>query len=276
MQTANMSQCAVFYLLVILATCVLAPLIGAIAFFVPWIPGILIPVSTGIFFASVIIGFMVPTSRSSLWNIAKFSAFIPLCFWLALFVLGHLSLVGARFFNVRMSSTQARFPLAHLDAIAVDSRGQIYCLSLFYCRVQVFDEEGNFVRGWFVPIPKGLFRMMVDDQDNLRIAARKNGVNLFFDSNGNLVKKEKKTDFDEEFGLRQTPKRVKDNFGNIYEIRSPYLFPKVVKISLSDEQEVFIRDHLGLWVITMPLPAFGFFALTFAILIITRILVAIK
>ena len=168
---------------IVFIVCPLACIFSLTAFYFPWIPGILIPVSTGIFFASVIIGFMVPTSRSSLWNIAKFSAIIPLCFWLALFVLGHLSLVGARFFNVRMSSTQARFPLAHLDAIAVDSRGQIYCLSLFYCRVQVFDEEGNFVRGWFVPIPKGLFRMMVDDQDNLRIAARKNGVNLFFDSN---------------------------------------------------------------------------------------------
>ena len=87
--------------------------------------------------------------------------------------------------GIRMVSSKARFPLATPLAIAVDSKERVYCLSRFYNRMQVFDSDGQFIRGWFVGIPKGAYHILIDDEDNLRVATERWGKNLFFDTNGN-------------------------------------------------------------------------------------------
>jgi len=234
----------------------LASAFSIIAFHFPWLPGFLIPSCLGVFLFLVVLGFGLKRKRRNIWKAAKYFLVFPICFCGGAFLFGGACGIGSDF-GIRMVSSKARFPLAAPLAIAVDSKERVYCLSRFYNRVQVFDSEGKFLRGWFVGIPKGSYRMSMDEHDHLRVATERWGTHFIFDANGTLLDKTKDYTFFDDIAS-VGPIEVNDVFGSVYKAEDIWLSPKVVKISPSGEATVLIYDPFGLWVVTVPFPAFAF------------------
>jgi hypothetical protein len=127
----------------------------------------------------------------------------------------------------------------------VDTQGHVYCLSRFYNRLQLFNSDGKFVRGWFVDTPRGPVRMWTDDQDHLHVATKPESKLFVFNPRGRLLSATRISDFDKEFG-RASPAQMTDASGNTYKIKSPHLRPKVVKITPSGAESVVISDPFPL------------------------------
>lgn len=50
--------------------------------------------------------------------------------------------------------TSVRFPLSYIDDAVVDRNGNIYCITDYYKRIQVYGSDGSFRWGWFVQFGK--------------------------------------------------------------------------------------------------------------------------
>lgn len=234
----------------------LATVFSLIAFYFPWFFVVAIPVCFGGSLFLVLLGYRAKKTRQKIWNAAKYLLILPICFCGGAFLFGAICWLGSDL-GIRMISSKIRFPLSTPLAIAVDSKGRVYCLSRFYNRMQVFNSDGQFIRGWFVGIPKGAYHILIDDEDNLRVATERWGKNLFFDTDGNLLNKSRKQDFFEEFD-KIGPIKTKDVFGNIYRIENKWIFPKVVKIDTTGKAKTLICNPFNLWFVTTPFPAFAF------------------
>ena len=70
------------------------------------------------------------------------------------FMGGFVSTIAARGVNDDTLTATVRFPLSIVKGACIDSSGRIYCLTDFYKRIQVYDRNGHFLRGWFVPFDK--------------------------------------------------------------------------------------------------------------------------
>lgn len=243
--------CLVFILLL------LGPIVSLFTFYMYWVPGIMIPISWIVFFILAIRAFKSKgVQRHILWKKATKCFSVPAFFWIAVLSFSIACWFGSTWGEIRMVSSRPRFPLAHIQGIAVDSKGQVYCLSRMYNRIQVFNNRGEFLRGWFIDLPGGDHRILVDEQNHLLVASENKGTCSFFNANGELIREVQISNFN-EFGEDSWIK-TKDAFGNIYEVRSYFLWPKVVKITPLGEKSVLIKDPFGLWVITMMLPFFWF------------------
>jgi len=88
-----------------------------------------------------------------------------------------------------------------------------------------------------------------------------NDIHYIFKPDGELLKEEKVNEnFRDQFGP-ESNRQIEDTFGNIYKIKEPWLFPSVIKISPSCEENVLISDPFYLWFFRAPLPSWGLNAL---------------
>ncbi len=248
----------------------------------PLVHGILIPLCFLVF-----VFFIIKASNSGgiqkaiYFKKASYCLAIPICFWLSIFVFGmvaagHFSetrFVG-KIFQSKISSA-LRLPNSGFDHIAVDSQDRIYCYSLFYRRMQLFDKNGQFLRGWFVDIPGGSYNMVTDDKDNLAIASLVSKTKYFFDSYGKLIKKTYFDDYYAEFGSTWK-NEPKDKLGNVYKKQTAVLFPKVVKITPEGKEIILIKEPFSLWLIRMPFPGFVFMFASFLFVILRSLYVRNK
>src|ERR1051326_160901 len=70
---------------------------------------------------------------------------------------------------------------------ATDNKGQLYCGSMGWARIQVYDWDRHFLRGWFVNAYGGTFRLHVNGDGNLEIATARQGMLYVYDENGRLL-----------------------------------------------------------------------------------------
>ena len=192
-----------------------------------------------------------------IWVVAQVSTMIPGIVWLNVFLFCFVCWLATSA-GFRGVSSQIRFPLAHPEGLAVDSQGRVYCISSFYNRLQVFDANGSFVRGWFVNIPNSAHHLTIDpNTEHVRVAIQKTGVNFFFDIDGRLVGKKIRKDYLDEFGAK-SPIKAEGVLGNSYMIKHAFLFPRIVRRNPDGRESVIAKDPFGLWLVAMPLPGFAF------------------
>jgi hypothetical protein len=199
------------------------------------------------------------------WSIAKIVG--KLLFWM--WVVGCLSpLLCALLSHTdrAMVSSSIRFPLAAIGGIAVDGKGRIYCIANSYDRIQLYDRDGSFIRGWFFPRPGNLsatVQLILDESGQLHVEAGyyeedhrvedlDRLVYTVFSSNGELLEKDSQT-----FSYTKIPNvfEGKDDNGNIYTVRHRFLLPRVVKISPSGQRTTLVSDPFYLRLIAFPFPS---------------------
>ena len=248
------TQAAFLVGLLLLVFFPIASFFSLIAFSLPWVPAILIPICICMFFVLAGIRFACRANANVLLGWARICLIIPVCFWTGVFLFGFVCYFASNILELRLTSAKLRFPLAQISGIAVDGKGRVFCFSRLYNRLQVYDAAGNFLRGWFVDIPTGAFRILVDEQDSIRLASKRSGWNFFFDAHGHLVDKTKRSDFTKEFGWK-SPTKVSDSLGNSYKIQSGKIWSKVIKTTPSGAEVELVSDPCRLRLVTAPVPA---------------------
>jgi len=162
------------------------------------------------------------------------------------------------FFDFNLSSDKLRFPLSQIHWISVDEKGTFYCLSSTCSRLQVFDSQGKFIRGWFVRRPGGAYQVSLSKSGDVVLG--KDGKAYYaYDKYGNRKSPEEENckSFNDIYSRQTT-----DNDGNTYEIKSVLFRPRIVKIDSNGNELPLIKDPLGLWIHTIPFPVIGFLILT--------------
>lgn len=214
---------------------------------------------------AVLLGLLLENVRLKMRIIAIIALSGLMCVWASGFISGFLCNIAGNN-GIQMVSSKVEFPLGELEGITIDTEGKIYCVASFYSRLQIYDHNGHFLIGWFIPLPKGLFNIGMYKDKYLRFSAD-TGWSYLYDQTGNLVKKSREKNYYEQFG-RSAQSEVQDSLGNIYRIKNSVLFPRVVKITQSGKQTVLISDSLYMWLIKGPFPSLILATLTGIFMII--------
>jgi len=143
-----------------------------------------------------------------------------------------------------------RFPLGYPDGIAVDVKGDVICVSHFYNRIQIFDKDGNFNRGWF-SFMRGGADIIVDGNNLIHVEQREKYA--VYTTDGVLRQTRSKDLYAKKTsGVWET----KDALGNTYRIQGNWFKPKIIKMTPAKNVSVLISDPWYLWLIGGYFPLF--------------------
>lgn len=168
---------------------VVRPLILLFAFLVlsaPWFFTLGICAAIIFSFASLFSCFIFKKTRTQALKAARIVFFSLVTFWVWAFALP-LAITSLSWQDVQMVSSRLQFPLSMVNGIAVDNQERIYCSMPPYQRLQLYDNNGGFIRGWFAPIAKkamGL-RLVADANDNINVISARGYY--IYDPNGRLL-----------------------------------------------------------------------------------------
>lgn len=158
-------------------------------------------------------------------------------------------------------------PLSRLNDIAVDSKDNIYCSSEAYNRVQIYDKNGKFIRGWFLNSGGGSFQIDIDERDQIHVGTARGKRHYIYDLNGRLVKQVESPGYYKEL-LNKNVSYCKDKQGHTYDIQPlSNIYPRVVKIAGPREKTTFISTPIYKWLFMAPFPAWILFAVGMIILL---------
>ena len=146
-------------------------------------------------------------------------------------------------------------PFGALGGIAVDSDGNIYCGLQYYSRVQVYDSEGDYIRGIFVDRSGGVFRIRINQNDELEVATARNDKLYRFGKEGTLVTKLSGVPhYFDEFGEIGETQYHDERQNATYQIRWSPFGAYIAKRSVSGETKVIVRTPFLKWLLMGPFP----------------------
>lgn len=146
-------------------------------------------------------------------------------------------------------------PLGPIEGIAVDGKNQVYVANSFLDRVQIYDPNGGFVRGWFFDASGGSYRFRVNDLQQVEIAATRKRTLDTYDEFGSRLSTVR-----DESAFTRLPKieSAKAPDGTSWDALDTFLFPHVVGFRPGLKESVHIRIYWYHWLLMGPLPAWGF------------------
>ena len=173
-------------------------------------------------------------------------------------------------FQAFWAGRTVEMPLGDLQGVAVDSSGNVYCGAQFYRRVQKYDPDSQFLFSLHIDPPGGAFRIRVNENDELEVATLLTNRLYRFSPSGEMLEQRERRSLlrmPEErnnvwnpypdFGA-EGERQCRGPDGSVYRIRSPLLFPSVVKTSPSGEQSTVVSVPFHKWLVMGPFPAFLF------------------
>ena len=149
-------------------------------------------------------------------------------------------------------------PLGDLDGIAVDSKGNLYCASQFYSRVQKYDSNGRFLLGWPIDCAGGIFRIRMTRNDELEVVTARKDMYYRFSPQGELLEAWH-TDgkLFHHFGPSSSSE-CSGADGTVYQVHYQWLSPSVVKVDPSGKRTTVVSTPFRKWIIMGPYPAWLF------------------
>lgn len=237
------------------------PLIGIIFWCVYWMPWLFI----GLVFSclalsciSIVWGICYKEFRLKSWGFARYFLFPFGCFWVSSIAMLCICFILANC-DFRMATSKVQFPVGHIKAIDINSKGQIYYMDSMYSRVQVFNRDGSFFKSWFLPIKgkySGVVGFSLGENDDINLVYR--DKTLIYDSLGHFKKAVEHRDIDIEEYESYTKKIVQDSSGISYQ-STKELFSRWQLIKLDGkEKTVLISEPFGLWLVGGFFPSFLF------------------
>jgi len=215
-----------------------------------------LPIATALILVFLLFGY-----RLGLWHLAprhiiRHLSSIVLAYCVGIFLFSHICWLLA-FCDYSFFSEKSRFPLSQIEWIEVDQSGSVYCLSITYSRLQVFNSEGKFLKGWFVRIPRGAYQVSLSKEGDVVLG--KNGKACYvYDQFGN-----RKPHNEEHSRILTTvrSRKTTDIDGNTYELKSPLIRPNILKVTKNANEFTLAKDPIGLWFHTTPFPFWVFLIL---------------
>jgi len=108
----------------------------------------------------------------------------------ALVAYGMVGFFGAMLFAtgaLPWRSDDNAIPMGRVTGAVRDADGLIYCPSTPWGRIQVYDKDKRFIRGWFVEAFGGVFRIQINAQNHLEVATARGRMLYVFDREGRLL-----------------------------------------------------------------------------------------
>jgi len=135
-------------------------------------------------------------------------------------------------------------PLGNPCGIVVNEKGRIFIGSCFYSRIQVYEETGEFDKGWFVNAGGGDFRIRLSNDDLIEIAPLRRKCIWGYSAEGVLLRTEcsNSTSFWQFKAANE--QRADDNNGNSYLIRNRIVFPYIVRACKDGSQDVIVMSPI--------------------------------
>jgi len=137
--------------------------------------------------------------------------------------------------------------------IIVDNEERFYLIPRFYRRVQLYDHDGVFVKGWHLATHKGEHVCLIDQNNDLHINVENitSWTHYILDQELGVMESSKPG---KKWKIPRMPHRQSVS---TVEYRSWYFFPHVVKRDRSGNETTIFRAPLWQWPLTAPFPAFA-------------------
>lgn len=160
-------------------------------------------------------------------------------------VLGSLTAEG---FHPGVQSS-SELPLGRLGGITGDAAGNLFCGLQSYNRVQVYDDSGQFQRGWFIQSYGGEFRIRTNGDDHIEVACTRGRKIFTYNAEGETISEaddDKYGSIFDEFS-DTSQRKYHDVDGNSYSIRNGFVFSDVLKTDPAGVQSVIIASRSFKW-----------------------------
>ena len=89
-------------------------------------------------------------------------------------------------------------PLADIIGFVVDSEENIFIGSQFYGRIQVYNENGEFLRNWKVDALEGAFNISLSEKNNILITTARGREQIEYDLFGNILSRKEIGSYENE------------------------------------------------------------------------------
>jgi|GEM_PF-5922369 len=174
---------------------------------------------------------------------------IPVILAYLLLILGFL-LVFKTFYIFDLIIQDGEYPVGDVKGIVVDSEDRIYLGLYDYDRIQVYDKNGVYLRSWGFSTRGGVFRIAINEFDNIYVASVRGSVLYIFDSEGRLLSKteNKGLPFYKKFG-KGSERWFVDSSGNQFEVEKSFFSTKIIKNSPSGEKSIVVSSSFQQWVL---------------------------
>ena len=163
---------------------------------------------------------------------------------------------------------QFQIPTGPFQSISANSQGHLYITDDTHSRVLVYDNNGRFMRSWFVDAKGGgPFAISIDARDNIIVAAGRKKTVDTYDPVGRLIAVR-----EDENAYSQMPnsKICTAPNGMRWEIIDSWLYPRIQGEAANGTVRKMISPPLWLWSFTGPLPLLVFWTLALGLVFWSR------
>ena len=156
------------------------------------------------------------------------------------------------------------YPNTLRQGLCVDEFGNIFCGSQTYERIQMYDKDGTFVRGFSTDIERGSgykFTFEIKNKQlhihvfGTRLKSKRLDREIVYSLDGTLLCT---TDIQSTgYASYNVENETRDSFGQEYVFKG-FLFPRVIK-NAGENSSVIISTPFYWWLLQAPFPAFAIF-----------------
>lgn len=149
---------------------------------------------------------------------------ILIFFWIVGFFGGALSSLGV----LKWMPASIEFPLALIEDMDINENGDLFVLSRFYGRIQVYNQKGEFLRGWFFYAPSGTVSMNINDSNEIEVAAFSSDEIYSFNENGRLLKTTNFEDMYNRYPSEDNTKHLLNTSTGMKYDAEGFVFPRII------------------------------------------------
>ena len=168
---------------------------------------------------------------------------ISLIFSYLLIVIGFASW----FLVPNLFSENNEIPLGDIKGFVVDKQNNIYLGSGFYERVQVYNENGEFIRNWKVESLGGTYSIDISANDNILITSARGREQIEYDKNGKVLSKNEIDILKYQNDFKDKKTFITEN-GTAYELKGNW----VSKLVKKNPEKTIIKQSIFLQIIKGP------------------------
>lgn len=147
----------------------------------------------------------------------------------------------------RMLSSNIRFPLGGVSSLVIDQEGHLVVYSTDLSRLQIFNQKGDFLKGWYVPSASpmpGSSEMYLDEKQHIHLILL-NEEHYVFNFEGDVLEhSSEKGIWEKVHELYVPPPTYKDHMGNKYIFQDSLFVPHILRVNPEGDSIAIVSDSI--------------------------------
>jgi len=145
-------------------------------------------------------------------------------------------------------SNENEIPLGDIKGFVIDSKNNIYFGSGFYERVQVYNQDGEFIKNWKVDSHGGTYIIDIAENDNILITTARGDEQIEYDQNGNVIKRKDVNPLQYELKDFNERESFTTNDGTEYLLNGSF----ITELIKTNPKKTIVKQNLFLQIIKGP------------------------